>query len=292
MPDLHTLPARSAGRRVPEITAAEAERRAGQVRAAAARAGASFPFAASQMTHWIGNTGDRRDIALSDFDFTDPTCGLPAVLRDHTWKQFAVGSRYDSDLGGGGVEARLGLPESNANSLSRPGSRVTMRVVDSHRARPAGRHGTEYRASPQMEQDLSIAMGGYTIACEMTVESGERRGRTQSVRIVSWKVQVMDRYDWIAGAPALVPVPPGTSIDTIPDEAGERFTAFGYTFLRTNDTWFQQIEQAGRAHWFDVYSEVFEAPANLRRTFVATDGRVNIGEQSVEQLVDDLMEAF
>lgn len=286
MPDLWTLPARGTAPRVPSITAAEATRRVVQVRTAASRSRPDFPLASAHLLHWIDGAGRRRDIPLSEFDFADATCGVPGRLRDHTWYQLAAGNRFDSDIGGSGVEGRLRLPETNANSLRRPGSRQTLRIVDSHRARPMTVVGRSLVETPHAEQDLSIAMGGYTIACEVTVESRAPAGNRQEVFIVDWKVQIIDRYDWIAGAPALVPVPPGRDVSFLPDGAGSRTTLGGVSFLRTNDTWFQQLEQAGFAHWFDVYSEIFQAPANLRRTFVAVGGTIALREQSLLEQVD------
>ena len=189
-----------------------------------------------------------------------------------------------------GIEGRLRLPPSDPNSLQ-PGRDQTLDWEDSVRAKIVqGASAAIFGATPTPELDLSIALGGYTVHSRVTVRAQPPVEQRQLIEVVSWQVQICDYYNWIVAqqldpktnalvcksAQALIPIPPGVSIPKVPEDAGYSVTWLGRTVVYFNDQWMAEIEAAGGARPFDLYSEVFGAPTEVQANFEAVNGKIRI----------------
>jgi hypothetical protein len=230
-------------------------------------------------------------VRRSDFDFGRADCGLPRFLLNTHRRVIALGVRSGIrgvPAGALGIEGRLRLPASDANSLQ-AGRDVTLDWEDSVKARMIDPTSSDIRATAPPEPDLSIALGGYTVHSRVTVRAqpptqagAEQR---QVIQVVSWLVQVCDYYNWIAtakvkkiclSAQAPIPIPPGVAIPPVPNGAGTIGTVFGETVVYFNDQWMAEVEHAGGARAFELYSEVFDAPESVRGNFEAVNGVIQI----------------
>lgn len=272
------------------LSSAELLTRQGQIRQFIASARTYYPLAARNLEWWLNQAGARRDVLLSEFDFRNPDCGLPRFLMDTHRKVIALGSRSGVagvPAGALGIEGRLRLPASDPNSLQ-SGRNQTLDWEDSVRADFLA--DTASYTAPVPELDLSIALGGYTVHSRVTVRAQPSVEQRQLIEVVSWQVQVCDYYNWIVApkmiphvkipvcisAEAPIPIPAGVSIPTVPPDAGRVVTAFGYTVVFFKDQWLAEVEAAGGARPFDLYSEVFDAPADVRANFEAVNGMIRI----------------
>lgn len=238
------------------LSAAEVVSRRQQVQQAIDRARATYPVAAGNLQHWLDNTGSTRILPGSIFQAADS--GVPAFLEHGQLSQEA-----HLDMFHGGIQRRLSA--SDPESLLPVGTRRVLRYCNSMRASPVG---------AGVEGDLSIALGGFTVKSWVTLSARQVSASiplvTQyQVSVESWRVQVCDRYDWIAGALAQMPIPLADSeLETIPfpPDAVQITPALipGYSTVRLRDNWFRELEAADGGRQYAVYSEVFDVPANLR----------------------------
>jgi hypothetical protein len=271
---------------VGRLSAAELRVRQDEIRTAITKARATYPLAASNLEWWLNASGKRRDVPLSEFDFRTTDCGLPRFLVDTHRRVIALGHRSGVagvPAGALGIEGRLRLPASNRNSLQ-PGRDQTLDWQDSVKARMVVASLAGYTATLAPERDLSIALGGYTVHSRVTVRAQPRAGTRQLIEVVSWQVQVCDYYNWIVGtqmkvctsAKAPIPIPAGVPIPPLPKGAGTVEKVFGETVVYFNDQWMAEVEAAGGARPFELYSEVFDAPADVRANFEAVNGMIRI----------------
>jgi hypothetical protein len=275
--DIATLPpASSTTCPLARLNTAELARRQSAIQRAIDRARSTYPLAAENLQRWLNNPGARRDIRLSEFNFLDNDSGLPGfLLRTHR----PVIAR--------GLERRLALPGTDATSLHPPGREQVLDWQDSVRAnmwRPDRLRGAV--AAPSLERDLSIALGGYTVHSRVRARArpGVRTsgGVRQVVEVVSWKVQICDRFDWIVGsrsgqcisAAAPIVIPPGVRVPPVPQGAGTVTTLLGQTVVVFNDQWMHEVEYSGGARSYDIFSEVFDAPAGVRAAFESINGTI------------------
>lgn len=238
------------------LSAAEVVSRRQQVQQVIDRARATYPVAAGNLQHWLDNTGSTRILPGSIFQAADS--GVPAFLEHGQLSQEA-----HLDMFHDGIQRRLSA--SDPESLLPVGTRRVLRYCNSMRASPVG---------AGVEGDLSIALGGFTVKSWVTLSARQVSSSiplvTQyQVGVESWRVQVCDRYDWIAGALAQMPIPLADSeLETIPfpPDAVQITPApiTGYSTVRLRDNWFCELEAAGGGRQYAVYSEVFDAPASLR----------------------------
>ncbi len=238
------------------LSAAQVTSRRQQVQQAIDRARATYPVAAGNLQHWLDNTGSTRILPGSIFQAADS--GVPAFLERGQLSQEA-----HLDMFRDGIQRRLGA--GDPESLLPTGTRRVLRYCNSMRASPVG---------VGVEGDLSIALGGFTVKSWVTlsallVSSSIPLVTQYQVRVESWRVQVCDRYDWIAGALAQMPIPlADSSLEDIPfpPDAVQITPAPvpGYSTVRLRDNWFRELEAAGGGRQYGVYSEIFDAPASLR----------------------------
>jgi len=238
------------------LSAAELASRRQQVQQSIDRARATYPVAAGNLQHWLDNTGSTRILPGATFQAADS--GVPAFLEHGQLSQEA-----HLDMFHDGIQRRLSA--SDPESLLPVGTRRVLRYCNSMRASPVG---------TGVEGDLSIALGGFTVKSWVTLSARQVSSSiplvTQyQVSVESWRVQVCDRYDWIAGALAQMPIPLADSeLVTIPfpPDAVQITPAPvpGYSTVRLRDNWFRELEAAGGGRQYAVYSEIFDAPANLR----------------------------
>jgi len=287
MPDIAGAPNRRASKcPVGRLSAAELGARQGAIRNAITKARPTYPLAASNLEWWLNASGKRRDIPLSEFDFRKTECGLSRHLVGVHRHVIAAGSRSGIKgvpAGALGIQGRLLLPASDRNSLQ-PGRDQTLDWEDSAKARMVVRVEADIAGAPAAERDLSIALGGYTVHSRVTVRAQPRVGTKQSIEVVSWQVQVCDYYNWIVStkmkvctsAQAPIPIPDGVPIPPVPEGAGSVGKLLNQTVVYFNDQWMAEVEFAGGARPFELYSEVFDAPADVRANFEAVNGMVRI----------------
>jgi hypothetical protein len=288
--DIATLP--PAGRRtcpLSRLAPADLTRRQGEIRTAIARARSAYPLAAANLQHWLNSSGARRDVLLSEFNFLSNDSGLPQFLRSKHRPVIARGHQTGFDdvpAGALGIEGRLRLPRSNPQSLI-PGQELALDWQDSVRADMRRRDSRgRPTTAPSLERDLSIALGGYIVHSRVTVRAQPAirtsAGTRQVIEVVSWKVQICDRYDWIVGsvlgqcisAEAPILIPSGIAVPPVPQGAGEVRRYFGHTVIMFNDQWMAEVEHSGGARAYVIYSEVFDAPAHVRAEFESINGTV------------------
>jgi hypothetical protein len=233
----------------PEVT-----RRRQQVQEAINRSRPTYPLAAKNLQHWLDNTG--RNVTMPGSVFQKPDSGFPAFLE----------SKHRPAIEGG-IRNRLALPASDPRSLQPPGVTRVLTWCDSMRASPQAA-GTE--------RDLSIALGGFTVKSWVAVRarptpSGTSglRGRRE-VEVLSWRVQICDRYKWFTAGVAPIPIPTAQlqQVPLPPDALQTMGSAGGITFIAVRDEWFKDLEASGGGRQYEVYSEVFDAPASIRSNFV------------------------
>jgi hypothetical protein len=101
---------------------------------------------------------------------------------------------------------------------------------------------------------------------------------------MSWKVQVCDRYDWIVALHlggcisgiAPIAIPPDVELPPIPRGAGTLTTEQDETIVYFNDKWMAEVELSGGAQAYEIFSNVFDAPANVRANFEAVNGTIRL----------------
>jgi hypothetical protein len=142
MPDIAGPPNRTTSTcPLRRLTPAELATRKGYIQQFIASAQTTYPFATRNLGWWINYAGARRDVPLSEFDFSNAACGLPQFLLDKHRPVIALGSNANTisgikgvPAGALGLEGRLRLPPSDPNSLQ-PGRNQTLDWEDSLRAK-------------------------------------------------------------------------------------------------------------------------------------------------------------
>jgi len=241
-----------------------AERVAG-VRRAIERLRSTYPLAVANMGHWLDGGGATRQIPLSEFDFANPDAGVVRQLQDIWRPAFEDGIRRRLERG-------------HKDSLRRPGSEADMRYCTSARAVPFTKTGDGYAPTPGMENDLAVAFGGYTMMSMVRVRALPHEGDRRDFQVLSWRVQLCDRYNFNAGSIAAVPIPAEVPLDRLKELQGafpegvinvhENYFGSGYHVVITDDDWFQDIAASGGATDYDMYSAEFDAPASVTGNFV------------------------
>ncbi len=290
MPDIATLSPASRPCPLPRLVPAELTRRRTAIQTSIRGARGPYPLAAANLQHWLDRSGRRRNISLATFNFLSADCGLPQfLLRKHRpviARGHAAG--FDDVPGSAmGIEGRLRLPATDRRSLRTTGREQVLDWQDSVRANMwrVDAQGTR-AAAPGLERDLSIALGGYTVHSRVTVRSqpATRTGGTtrQVIEVVSWQVQICDRYDWTVGsrfglcvsAQAIIPIPSGVALPPIPSGAGTVRSAFGQRVIFFNDRWMAEVEGSGGGRQYVIFSAIFDAPTRVRANFQAIDGTI------------------
>ena len=269
------------------LTAAELQTRQSSIRTAATQARATYPLAASNLEWWLDRNGARRDVPLLEFDFSRSDCGLPAHLTNTHRRVIALG--HQSGVVGVpaaslGLQGRLRLPSTDPRSLQ-PGVTQVLDWEDSIRAKMVEPTTAGFTPTAPLQRDLSIGLGGYTIHSRVEVRAqAPSAAGTQVIEIVSWRVQVCDYYNWIVStragicvsAQAPIPIPQGIPVPPVPEGAGQVRTLMGETVVLFNDQWMAEVEHAGGAHPYEIYSEVFDAPASVRTNFEVVNGSIRV----------------
>jgi hypothetical protein len=84
-------------------------------------------------------------------------------------------------------------------------------------------------------------------------------------------VQICDRYDWFKKGLANIPIPiPEAELRRVPapPDALQVVGSVGnITFIMVKDEWFGDLEASGGGKQYDIYSELFDAPASVRGPF-------------------------
>ncbi len=316
----------------------ELAKRRADLQTAINRAKANYPLAATHLQHWLDGSGSTRRISQSDFDFTREGTGLPQFLRETHRACLAgdKGEECNKYVVTQGIKARLAA--GHGETLQPPGTERTLKWQDSVRAKVAEPNLStrSYEMKDPLEQDLAIALGGYTVSSVVTVRlepastalaptvtsttgtstgtppaettpttgvsgvetstTGTSTGTPASAgtsaagagaptsselvaKVVSWKVQICDRYDWINGARAIIPIPPEHDVSDLPlprDAVSVRENIFntGYSVAYLKDQYLAEVERTGGAKGFNIYSEVFEAPASVKQPFKISGSEV------------------
>lgn len=240
------------------LSPAEVTTRRRQVQLAIDRSRATYPIAAGNLQHWLDGTGSTRILAGSIFQATDS--GVPGFLESGQLSQYGHLEKFQE-----GVSRRLNA--SDPESLLPVGTVRVLRYCNSMRAFPT---------TGAIGADLSIALGGFTVKSWATLRARQVTSSlplvTQyQVTVESWRVQVCDRYDWIANAVAEMPMPVADAElgeMPFPAEAVQvtSIPGTGHSTVRLRDDWFRQLEASGGGRQYALYSEIFDAPANLRAT--------------------------
>lgn len=239
------------------LTPAEVTRRRDQVRRAARRARSRFPIAAANLEHWVDGGGATRNLPGSIFQRANS--GVPYFLENGQFSQYA-----HLEVMQEGIARRLRLPTTDPSSLLPVGTARLLVYCNSMRANPE---------SGSTAADLSIALGGFTVKSWVTLRArrvGTDGGdRSYQVTVESWRVQICDRYDWIAHGLATMPFPiPNSQLEGLPlPPEAITVTPVPMTetsIVRMDDDWFRQLEANGGGQQFAIYSEIFDAPASLR----------------------------
>jgi hypothetical protein len=342
MTDICTLAEEKSGGRVKPISQEELKKRRKQIREMADFMKDEFPLASAHLINWLdGATKDRqpiRRISSSEFNFSKNDAVIWHLEQVHR-KRIAGGPGSGHEVVDDsrqitskrdyyhGIHDRLQLPQRfdtdpNLQPLQPWGVERTITFSDSTRAQ----HIYQGQPTKPDEQDLAIALGGFTVASEVKVRAKKPRienGETiQEVEVVSWKVQVCDSYDWNFQASAVMPpgvisklqkyrktlapiaealglpfakelqqdglrLPPEFAKDLkIPDGLGSlEVSDDGSVILQINDNYMREVEAAGGAQKFQVFSEVFDAPKSVPKDFVFKDGfwvedRLTSGQES------------
>ena len=224
--------------------------RIGQVRRVIASSAATYPLASANLQHWLNNTGATRLIPLSEYNFANAGTGIPAYLLN-------VHRPIIRD----GIRNRMSA--AHPQSLLPPGTVRVIEWMDSLRAQLFTRSGLTITPTAPLERDLAIALGGFTVKSVVAVRARDMH----TVEVMSWRVQVCDRYDWILGGQALIMIPPGIALPPIPQGAGSVTTFFGHTVVRFNDQWMAEIEASGGARSYEIFSQEFAPPAAVTAVF-------------------------
>jgi len=206
----------------------EVARRQAQVRRAVEAWRPAYPIASANMEHWIEASGS--SMVMDPEPFQREDSGLVRELRAQHMPTVEEG-----------IRRRMADP-ADPETLATPGVTRQLHFLRSVRANP--RHtGTE--------RDLSIALGTYAVMSYITVRATET-----GAEIVSWCVQICDRYNFNAGVPAIVPLPEDMPVESLPEGIQVFETPLG-RFIRTEDDWFRAIEASGGAREYDISSRVF-----------------------------------
>lgn len=238
----------------------ELQQRRNAIHQAIIRSRSTYPLSAANLQHWLDGSGNDRLIPQGEYDFTNLDSGVPHHLLQSHRRQIAEG-----------IERRLNT--THPQSLQSLGTQRLLSWQDSMRALPI-RRGT-LLPSPPMERDLSTALGGFTVSSRVRLRSLQLRGNIQEVEVLSWQAHICDRYDWIVGVAAPILIPSSVALPPIPQGAGTVSSAFGMQLVVLNDVWMAEVEQSGGARAYDIYSDIFNVPANVRQNFVAVNGNVS-----------------
>lgn len=235
------------------------------VRRAITQLKSTYPLAVANMGHWLDGGGATRRIALSEFDFSKPDAGVLRHLQEIWRPEFEDGIRRRLERG-------------HDDPLRREGSEATMRYCSSVRAVPFVSTEDGSVPTPGMENDLAVSFGGYTMMSIVKVRALPKEGDRREFEVLSWRVQLCDRYNFNAGSIAAVPIPADVPLDRLREledafPAGvisihENYAYSGYNVVTTDDDWFQDIAASGGAQDYDMYSEEFDAPSSVTGKFV------------------------
>lgn len=225
------------------LTAAQVRQRRTVVQRLIDRVRSSTPLAADNLHHWLGNSGALRSMPPEPFQRADS--GVARELRAVHWPVIRAG-----------IVRRLRDP-GDPESLATAGTVRTLHYWHSIAALPT--------SSGSTERDLSIALGTYAVTAYVTV-----RSTGTAADILSWCVQVCDRYDWNIGAIAPVPIPSdlGRAIADTEGAPGRVLFPLGReadtAFYLSDDDWFRDLETSGGGRRYEVRTDIFSIPGMPR----------------------------
>jgi hypothetical protein len=256
---------------VTTLPAAELANRRKQIQEAINQGKADYPIASDNIQHWLDNSGTDKILPLASVNFASEDSGVPQHLNDVHRLRIA---KEDKDGNIQGITRRLN--PGDTESLYPPGTERTLKWIDSMRAKAFKSTLGGIVRSPQLELDLAVALGGFTVYSEVRIRALDPSPDQQikEVEVLSWKVQVCDIYDWIKDARANIIIPPGMDVPkVIPEDSIDRIDeVMGFKYVRVNDNWFAQVQKSGGAKTYKLFSEIFEAPANVKRNFSVSNG--------------------
>jgi len=240
---------------VQRLTPHEADRREREIRKHLGRAAKYYPFAAGQLNHWLDGKGKQRYVSKKQYDFTDPRWNvLPQMLKNH-------GPVFKD-----GIKERLQKGHWDYLTPGKPHKLYRQTSLEA-------RFFRNNEQTNSKEWDLSIGMHGFQIASEMKVLRQVKN--PFRVDVISWRFQMWDSLDWIIDAPALIPVPKKVDIEKfkqqltqlpIPPETydlTESVVPQIPSWVTVKDTWFLEVEVSSDAHWFELFTEIFEVPKKI-----------------------------
>lgn len=243
----------------------ELARRVQGVRRAITRLQATYPLATANIAHWLDGRGATRMIPLSEFNFSHSDTGIPRALLEIYRPQFEQGIRRR-------------LNPSHPETLHPTGAEQTLRYCTSVRALPFRREPGGIVPTASMESDLAVAFGGYIMMSNVRIRNAGGSGGQQEFEILSWRVQLCDRYNYNTNNTGAVPIPAEVPIASLREleeafpsgviSVRENILGSGYHLVTTDDDWFIDIEASGGAQNYDMYSEEFDAPASVTHNFV------------------------
>jgi hypothetical protein len=256
---------------VTTLPAEELANRRKQIQEAINQGKADYPIASDNIQHWLDNSGTDKILPLASVNFASEDSGVPQHLNDVHRLRIA---KEDKDGNIQGITRRLN--PGDTESLYPPGTERTLKWIDSMRAKAFKSTLGGIVRSPQLELDLAVALGGFTVYSEVRIRALDPSPDQQikEVEVLSWKVQVCDIYDWIKDARANIIIPPGMDVPkVIPEDSIDRIDeVMGFKYVRVNDNWFAQVQKSGGAKTYKLFSEIFEAPANVKRNFSVSNG--------------------
>jgi hypothetical protein len=241
---------------------AELLTRVAQVRSAIAAARPTSPHAAANLEHWLDGGGATRWMPTAAFLHRES--GLEDFLLDDARPHIMRGA-----------EARLRDASHAQGSLRPPG---VVRFLQYRSGLRPPSTGAATGLAPHAA-DLAIAVGAYMVHSAVWLRVSARRIETSgflgltrtevlTVSVVRWCVQVQDLYDWNLGAQTGILIA-ANRVANVPMPAGAlRVERLGpFALVRINDEWMREVEVSGGGHGYFVYTEPFEAPASVRRSF-------------------------
>lgn len=247
------------------LAADELARRIQGVRRAISRLQTTYPLATSNIAHWLDGRGATRVIPLSEFNFSHSDTGIPRALLETYRPQFEQGIRRR-------------LNPSHPETLHAAGAEQTLRYCTSVRALPFRREPSGIVPTAGMESDLAVAFGGYIMMSNVRIRNAGGSGGRQEFEILSWRVQLCDRYNYNTNNTGAVPIPAEVPIASLREleeafpsgvmSVRENILGSGYHLVTTDDDWFIDIEASGGAQNYNMYSEEFDAPSSVTHNFV------------------------
>ena len=237
------------------LSASEVATRRADIAAAILRAKVSRPLAATNLQHWLDNSGS--ELVMPTSAFLNPNSRLFDLLSD-TRTEFEKG-----------VRARLADPKHQQGSLLPEGTVRFLQFRDGIRPFITGQG---------VAPDLAIAVGAYLAHSVIWVKAnppttsggflGLGTTKTWKVDILRWCVQVMDCYDWNFGAKTPIPVD-SSQIQNLPMPANavKILRVGSFTVVEVQDDYFRDLEVSGGGKAYLVYTEPFDAPRSLQTPF-------------------------